>query len=273
MIVITGMHRSGTSFTMNALMTAGLNIGPQEKLIGYDRWNQKGYYENSDIVNLNNQIILGNLINEKLWVIPAHKRSFFQNVVLGLYKSYYLLFPSYEKFENRARSKAEEIQRLMNQYDDIAVKDPRFSLLIKYWDQYGKIDKILYCFRHPFEVAMSVKKREKIPMIISYRTWSYHVDTFFHQVQKMKPMICFVNFNNFFDPRKRRNEFRRLVNFVGKPMDEDEIDPLIQKVLDPKLKNNNVTDEQLPPKIAQSYQQLLNYHASYSRPSVFNPEV
>lgn len=52
-VVILGMHRSGTSLVANLLQQAGFFVGRSEDLIRADRWNQKGYFEQWDVYRLN----------------------------------------------------------------------------------------------------------------------------------------------------------------------------------------------------------------------------
>lgn len=263
MIVITGMHRSGTSFTANLSMKLGLDLGPAEKVIGFDEWNRKGYYENIDIVSLNNRIIVGDFIREQVWLIPSHKRTLMQRILLSSYKCFYLLFPNEKHFARRAESKANEICKLSNRYDKIAVKDPRFSLLFAYWHKYGKIEKSLYCFRHPYEVAKSLRKRERIPLRIGYKVWLYHVNTFLNQIGRIKPVITFVDFNNFFNEEKCLDEVKRIYNFTGKKFGEEEASEILDGVLDRSLRNNVCITQTLPQDVQKSYDLLVQYHDSY----------
>ncbi|MEY2858272.1 MAG: hypothetical protein RLZZ74_2584, partial [Cyanobacteriota bacterium] len=42
-MIITGMHRSGTSLTASLLQSAGVNLG--DRLMSEDRGNSKGHFE------------------------------------------------------------------------------------------------------------------------------------------------------------------------------------------------------------------------------------
>ncbi len=59
MIVVTGMHRSGTSAIAQVLSSLGADFGNENILIPKDRWNERGYLESKPIVDLNNRMILG----------------------------------------------------------------------------------------------------------------------------------------------------------------------------------------------------------------------
>jgi len=63
-LVITGMHRSGTSFLARALNLAGVNLGELESLTSNDwkfyRDNVRGHWENKKILALTNQTLSSN---------------------------------------------------------------------------------------------------------------------------------------------------------------------------------------------------------------------
>lgn len=267
MKIITGMHRSGTSFTMNLLYRQGLDIGPLDKCIAKDKWNKKGYYENSDIVGLNNTIILGDYVNTELWNIPQHDRTVSQKILLLFYKSLYLVFPSPEKLRRRAEKKQQEIAAMCELYQTIGVKDPRFSLLLAPWCATGQIEKVLYCFRNPYEVAASIHRREKLPFWYCYKMWVHHVESFLAQLDEVRPMVCFIDFNNFFDAEKRPAELNRIRSFIGNPGDNSAWD--IDEILDRGLKNNNFSGEQMPEKVAELYSVLRQCHVQYPEPAVY----
>jgi len=273
MIVITGMHRSGTSFTASLTRKIGLDLGPEDKLHARDKWNEKGYFENTDVLNLNNKIILGDHITDQYWLLPYHIRGKFKNLIMSVQKSKYLLFPNQNTYAKRAAARSGEIKFLSDLYDDIAVKDPRFSLLIEYWYKYGHVNKILYCFRHPYEAAASIKKREKLPGWLGYKVWLYHVDIFFEQIRKIRPDICFVDFNNFFSPDKGMDEVRRLYAFMGKTFDAKEASETLSSVLDHNLKRNIHARQNLPEPVEERYRFLLSCHERYDTPRMYDGQI
>ncbi len=269
MIVITGMHRSGTSFTTNLAMKIGLDLGPENKLLGDDKWNKKGYFENIEVLDLNNRILLGDGITGQYWILKYHERSILNKAYMAFQKSKYLIFPSQNSYGGRASAKSDEICTLSEKYDEIAVKDPRFSLLIAYWYEYGKVDKILYCFRNPYEVAKSLKDREKLPIWLGYKMWLYHVNIFLKQIQDIRPLICFINFNNFFTNERRLDEIERLYHFIGKKFDGDDASGIIDNILDETLQHNIFSEQRMPERVERLYNLLLEYHKIYDKPFCF----
>ena len=66
-VLVTGMHRGGTSAISKVLEGLGLDAGSQEGLIGATDSNRHGHYEVREIVDLNEEI-LENL--EGSWLSP-----------------------------------------------------------------------------------------------------------------------------------------------------------------------------------------------------------
>src|SRR5713226_257349 len=55
-LIVTGMHRSGTSFVASLL--AAWNVRMGEQLVPADRGNPAGYFEDVDFLELNRRILL-----------------------------------------------------------------------------------------------------------------------------------------------------------------------------------------------------------------------
>src|SRR6185295_8707806 len=64
-IVITGMHRSGTSLLADVVRRWGAVAG--DDLIPSSRWNPHGYWEHAPLVRFNDEL-LGNL--DSSWELP-----------------------------------------------------------------------------------------------------------------------------------------------------------------------------------------------------------
>ena len=56
-VIILGMHRSGTSLTTNILSKAGFHAGAEEEILEGSQWNPDGYYERLSIIKLNSLIL------------------------------------------------------------------------------------------------------------------------------------------------------------------------------------------------------------------------
>ncbi|TFB12818.1 hypothetical protein E3V33_04170 [Candidatus Marinimicrobia bacterium MT.SAG.4] len=261
MIILTGMHRSGTSLSANLLYEMGENFGDESMLRQADKWNEKGYFENNEVLTLNNDIILGGLGNSQYWLIPSHDRNLFMNISMRFAQLRYLSFPSKKTILKRAERYKSKLIELAIKYDSIIANDARFSLTIGAWANYGRIDKILYCIRDPLEVAKSLKRRQQIPYWLGYKMWHYHVNRFFDQVDGLR--IVVVNYNNLFQEEKASAEMMRFYRFAGREYKQAESLDILQRVLDKKLRHHVSASEDYPDYIKKMYRIVNNYHNVY----------
>jgi hypothetical protein len=145
--IVLGMHRSGTSMLAGLLVTScGYKVGGP--LIGGAFDNEKGFFERVDIVLQNDEFMnhqnvwwASNVINydwKKAVQDYESKAITFKNGMPGL------------EFLNNP-SNAPWLQ-----------KDPRMCITLKTWLKLMDNEPaILFTYRHPLEVAMSLKKREQ----------------------------------------------------------------------------------------------------------------
>jgi hypothetical protein len=155
LVVVLGMHRSGTSAVAGALSVLGVRLGDELIQPGVD--NPKGFFEDKDIVELNNEMLsyLG-----KAWFslfLPSEKD------ISSLISAGYL-----EKAKALLRSKTSNAQIF-------GFKDPRVSKLLGFWmhvfnDLCFEVHYIL-CVRNPLSVAHSLYTRNKFPIYKGALLW------------------------------------------------------------------------------------------------------
>lgn len=132
-VIILGMHRSGTSCLAGTLETRGLFLG---KVSRQNPWNKKGNRENPDIMDLHEVILSasgGRWDNPPANIVwtPKHKAS---------------------------------RDRIIASYSGVrcwGFKDPRTLLLIDGWLEAIAHPKFVGTFRHPARVALSLYTRNK----------------------------------------------------------------------------------------------------------------
>ena len=142
-ILITGMHRSGTSLLGNLFYKMGLPIGNDIMRPSFD--NPFGFFENNKVVNLND-VILKEL--NASWDQP-----FFQSSDL-----------SDEIIKETFSSSIQQI--IKNEFKDndlFFIKDPRISILMPLWiealNKNGIKVAVIICNRNPHHVSKSLKFR------------------------------------------------------------------------------------------------------------------
>jgi len=148
------MHRSGTSYTTSLLKNAGLDIG--KVLLGENKSNPKGHFENEDFCNLHRKILKENYLHPDGWDL---KTISFQ-----------------KEYEEEAKTL---IAKNTNTY--WGWKDPRTTLFLNFWKQLLPNAYFLFIYRSPWEVVDSIYRR-KDPIFKDAPEKAIDVWMFYNQV-------------------------------------------------------------------------------------------
>jgi hypothetical protein len=155
-VIITGMHRSGTSYLARALNLSGLDLGPISQY--YDSeikpviGNVKGHWENVKINELNEEFLK---INGGAWDIPPDD---------------YSIMP--DDFNNKINSILTQFH--LQKSLAYGFKDPRFCLTLEEWIPTLSNFTLIGIFRHPLKVAESLKIRNNFNYSKSLNLWEIH---------------------------------------------------------------------------------------------------
>lgn len=144
-LVIVGMHRSGTSASTGALKCVGVDLG--DKLYaGHADINAKGYFEHSELADANDEALLA--IGSSWDDILPRPAGWQDRAELAVY----------------AQKIQSILQRDFAQSPFWAVKDPRVSRLLPWW--LGMLrgiavqPRMLFVVRSPMAVARSLGRRD-----------------------------------------------------------------------------------------------------------------
>lgn len=158
-LVVIGMHRSGTSASTGALRCVGVELG--EKLYaGHRDVNAKGYFEHSDIADTNEEVLLrlGSVWDDVL-IKPD-----------GWWKR--------EELRPFAEKMRKFIRRDFSGSPLWAVKDPRVCRLLPWWLEIFAAEGIkphfLFVIRSPDDVYGSLKRRDGFSRGKSFMLWLLH---------------------------------------------------------------------------------------------------
>ncbi len=159
LIVVLGMHRSGTSAIARGLVTLGVDLGDRLMPAAPNN-NEKGFFEDVDANALNTEVLrrMGREW-DSLATIPA------------------AAFAARELAPYRARAIALLRERLEGKAM-FGLKDPRISLLLPFWK--GVFEELqldvgyVLCLRHPFSVAKSLEERDAFDPTKSHYLWLAH---------------------------------------------------------------------------------------------------
>lgn len=159
LVVVLGMHRSGTSLVTQLCQRMGAYLGSEDELMPASKANPDGYFENLEIYRLN-ETLLHSCGREWYSLEPAE-------VDLSCQQT--------EKIVEDLRG---ILQKLLEKSDVAAVKDPRICILLPVWEkvlkQLGAEITYVWAVRNPLEVAESLKKRAGYSRRHSLLLWVHH---------------------------------------------------------------------------------------------------
>jgi hypothetical protein len=161
-VVVLGMHRGGTSVVTRALQTIGVSLG--ERLMpGVPGVNDKGFFEDLDIFNLNERLL--NAVGH-MW----HSISILKECDIDRLCEQGYLKEAIDLLH--IKSKSAKI---------FGFKDPRTAKLLPFWLRVFKIGnfnaRYVIVVRNPRSVVNSLLKRDGFAPEKSYLLWAAHVLT------------------------------------------------------------------------------------------------
>ena len=224
--IVLGMHRSGTSMLAGLLHeSAGYKVGGP--LIGSAPDNEKGFYERVDVVLQNDEFMKG----QSIWWA-------------GKYGSYDWELALKDKESGKVPFKeGERALKFLNNPTNSPwmQKDPRMCITLKTWLKLINSEPaIVFTYRHPLEVALSINKRDDtIPLEAGFRMWIIYN---MRAIQNSQG-LCMVRSSNDAILEDPLHEVQRisdeLTKTCGVPAPPQRItQEEIEKLIDPKLQHN-----------------------------------
>lgn len=174
MIVVTGMHRSGTSLVALMLRELGVGFGPESAMYEADNWNAHGYLERADVVDLNSRAITGfDRTTGKATQLASQASYLVQS---GIGRSV--------RAESRLNLMSDTLAQLGTELGSIAVKDPRFCLTYEAWKQLVPVSGLVVALRHPSASVASLERRNRIPKVLGHKFWQWHMETIISSINR-----------------------------------------------------------------------------------------
>jgi hypothetical protein len=244
-ICILGAHRSGTSTVTRAINLLGAYVGQKEELMPPTPANPEGYWERLDIWNYQEKLLshLG-----RTWhsVAPLSE-SWQQSPALGPFKQELKKLIS-DKFANRPLW---------------AWKDPRTCLLLPLWrdvlDEEGIRLRCVFVVRSPLDVALSLYRRDQIPLNKAFGLW------FSHNLAALESSaglpIVLLGYDKFLESWE--SQLRRCAGALDLkwPGDEHQLLEEMKSFIRPGLRHSRSTPEDLrgaPQPVVDLYDLLLD---------------
>lgn len=159
-VVVLGMHRSGTSSLTRGLKVLGVDLGAT-LFDGIEGNNDKGFFEDIDVNNFNVEL-LGTLGRDWHSLEPIRPDE--------------LNSPVVQEFKLRA---IQLLRSKINAFPCFGLKDPRITRLLPFWSSVFEHLKLrvsyLIAFRHPMSVARSLQRRDDFELEKGYLLWADHM--------------------------------------------------------------------------------------------------
>ncbi len=154
-LLIFGMHRSGTSAFAGLLKESGIPMGNALMQPAFD--NPRGFYEDERVVAFNEHIL--NILGQSWESITALPANWMQ----------------VQQVQHLQQEAMQFIQTAFTNLPLFALKDPRFSLTFPFWQAiFQELNihiKQYILVRHPYEVAKSLWKRNQLPKVTATALW------------------------------------------------------------------------------------------------------
>jgi len=250
LIVVLGMHRSGTSAVTRALQVLGVDLG--DSLMPADEsQNPKGFYEDLDVNSLNVEILRA-VHHEWDFLRPLTTKDFDQLNLMD--------FAS--RAENILRDKFES-------HEIFGFKDPRATKLLPFWqDVFAQLDldvSYVISLRNPRSVCESLAVRNKFEREKSYSLWlSNVVDSLAFTEGRVRTLVDFDDL--LADPE---TELRRVARDLKLVFDIEEFGAYETSFLDDSLRHtifqpaDLLNDESCPPLACHIYHLLRGYREEH----------
>jgi GT2 family glycosyltransferase len=221
-VVVLGMHRSGTSAVAKLITKLGFSAG--NNLMPADSNNVEGYWEDIDIYNLNQQI-LSFLFS-----------SWDEYEDLRIRKSILMKDILVEKFGVNA---LKIINTKLQKDSNIVIKEPRISVLLPFWnyifDSVSATTHYVLAVRNPVDVAKSLSKRNNFSEKKSFNLWHYYNQCCLVDSQKPLYLVHFEKLISLPDEQlKNLSAFLNIQN--GNTIDLEEV--INKKIIHHKTLDN-----------------------------------
>jgi glycosyltransferase involved in cell wall biosynthesis/SAM-dependent methyltransferase len=187
-LIITGMHRSGTSLMASFIQNLGIDLGTN--LLEADTYNPKGYFEDVDFVEFQRSILQACCHREEAgwqdwgWTqsetIDRAKLPDYQGIAQGL------------------------IDRRQHEKPHFwGWKDPRTALLLDFWDELLPQARYLFVYRYPWDVVDSIVRLQSLAFHerphYALKIWAFYNRHLLEFYDRHRDRCLLVNINSILD--------------------------------------------------------------------------
>ena len=260
LVVVLGMHRSGTSATARSLQALGVDLG-DNLLEPLKDDNEKGFWEDLDLSAINLALLkaLGDDW-DKLTPIPSEDLKRLATSELAV----------------RAR---DVLKAKLGRTGLFGMKDPRLARLMPFWQTVfkglgfeglgGKVSYVIAC-RNPISVVRSLAKRNDFNAVKGYVLWLSYVVPSLMETEGLHRIV--VDYDRLMEAPTR--ELARIAHHIGQPFSSEsaEVKAYCSQFLEERLRHTRFTlddialDDMAPPLVSDMYRWLLALAADQPMP-------
>jgi len=158
-LVVLGMHRSGTSALTRGLQTLGVTLG-DNLMPAFEGNNNKGFWEDLEIVRINDALLQLRSMDWSSLVTPTDMD--WAAAAAG----------------PLGQQAAAYLEQQLSRHLRFGMKDPRLPRLLPFWkivfEQVGVWPAFIIANRDPISVANSLSRRDSLPDTRSHLLWQEH---------------------------------------------------------------------------------------------------
>jgi hypothetical protein len=226
-VVVLGMHRSGTSLCANVLHALGIDMADEASP---SPANQRGHWERPQVNFLNDRVF--SLFNRR-WDDEAH--------VLSLPENWFRA-PQVRAVQADIET---WLRPMLQRPARLGFKDPRTARLLPMWHAvFATLNAepvFVFCVRDPAQVARSIAARDRMGREQSEYRWLIYNAAAVTGVGDAK--ICIVPYESWFTAPEQT--VGRLARFVGAPRQGDNAGraAIAASLVDPALRHDDAAPE------------------------------
>ncbi|MGR9086954.1 MAG: hypothetical protein ACU841_07760, partial [Gammaproteobacteria bacterium] len=250
LIVVLGMHRSGTSAITRALQVLGVDLGDNLMPPAADN-NEKGFWEDIDVVHFNTGLL-------KALDSDWHRLSPVTPDDLEILRQKGLYLKALDLLGQKTRHRP-----------IFGIKDPRLAKLLPFWQEIfmhsGRRIGYVLTIRHPLSVVQSLALRDGFEPEKSYFLWLDHVLTSLALTTGSQRTL--VDYDRLMQAPER--ELQRMADRFDLKPDPKERRLYLDAFLDKRLQHTVYTagalslDDSCPPLVREVYLALTEAAADH----------
>jgi hypothetical protein len=219
-VIVSGMHRSGTSFAARAIELLGISLGRPDGLLAPGSDNPAGYWENRAIQELDDELLahLGGSWDHPPVLDPGwHERD------------------DLAPFVTRAAAILERDFATEAAAGPVGFKDPRLSLLVPFWRRVVPIRTTIVLVRDPRDVAASLAARNTMGVPEASVLWLRYLLA----AAQDDPGHLLLTHGAFFTDLDVTLD--RIADHLGRPRPDDAARAAVRDHLDPTLDHHRAS--------------------------------